>query len=55
MTVKDNFGTQEIALPVEKVASTDNRTFEILNEWGIDLVAAPKQLVPFTVPEYKDD
>lgn len=46
---------QEIALPVEKVASTDNRTFEILNEWGIDLVAAPKQLVPFTVPEYKDD
>lgn len=55
MTVEDNFGTQEIALPVEKVASTDNRTFEILNEWGIDLVAAPKQLVPFTVPEYKDD
>ena len=55
VTVEDNFGTQEIALPVEKVASTDNRTFEILNEWGIDLVAAPKQLVPFTVPEYKDD
>ncbi len=55
MTVEDNFGTQEIALPVEKVASIDNRTFEILNEWGIDLVAAPKQLVPFTVPEYKDD
>src|SRR5699024_2710194 len=47
VTVEDNFGTQEIALPVEKVASTDNRTFEILNEWGIDLVAAPKQLVPF--------
>ena len=55
VTVEDNFGTQEIALPVEKVASTDNRTFEVLNEWGIDLVAAPKQLVPFTVPEYKDN
>lgn len=55
VTVEDNFGTQEITLPVEKVASTDNRTFEVLNEWGIDLVAAPKQLVPFTVPEYKDN
>ncbi|WP_156227092.1 siderophore ABC transporter substrate-binding protein [Corynebacterium comes] len=55
ITVEDNFGTQEIALPVEKIASTDNRTFEVLNAWGIELVAAPKQLVPFTVPEYKDN
>lgn len=55
ITVEDNHGTQEIALPVEAIASTDNRSFEILDAWGIDLVAAPKQLVPFTVEGYKND
>ncbi|MDO5670921.1 MAG: ABC transporter substrate-binding protein [Corynebacterium sp.] len=55
ITVEDNHGTQEIALPVEKIAATDNRSFEILDAWGIDLVAAPKQLVPFSVENYKND
>ncbi|GAB3693042.1 siderophore ABC transporter substrate-binding protein [Corynebacterium nasicanis] len=55
ITVEDNHGTQEIHLPVEKVAATDNRSFEILDAWGVDLVAAPKQLVPFTVEKYKND
>ncbi|AGF71807.1 siderophore ABC transporter substrate-binding protein [Corynebacterium halotolerans] len=53
ITVEDNYGTQEITLPVEDVASTDNRTFEVLSQWGVDLVAAPQSLVPFTVEEYK--
>ncbi|AJE32467.1 hypothetical protein B842_03070 [Corynebacterium humireducens NBRC 106098 = DSM 45392] len=53
ITVEDNFGTQEITLPVERIASTDNRTFEVLDAWGVDLVAAPKRLVPFTVEGYK--
>lgn len=53
ITVEDNYGTQEITLPVENVASTDNRTFEVLSQWGVDLVAAPQSLVPFTVEEYK--
>ena len=55
ITVEDNHGTQEIALPVEAIASTDNRSFEILDAWGIDLVAAPKQLVPHTVEGYKNN
>jgi len=55
ITIEDNHGTQEIALPVEAIASTDNRSFEILDAWGIDLVAAPKQLVPHTVEGYKNN
>ena len=55
ITVEDNHGTQEITLPVDAVAATDNRSFEILDAWGIDLVAAPKQLVPFTVEGYKNN
>jgi len=55
ITVEDNYGTQEITLPVEKVVATDNRSFEILDSWGVELVAAPKQLVPFTVENYKND
>lgn len=55
ITVEDNHGTQEITLPVGKVAATDNRSFEILDAWGIDLVAAPKALVPFTVEGYKNN
>ena len=55
ITVEDNYGTQEVTLPVEKVVATDNRSFEILDNWGVDLVAAPTQLVPVTVEGYKND
>ncbi|HIW95711.1 MAG TPA: ABC transporter substrate-binding protein [Candidatus Corynebacterium gallistercoris] len=55
VTVEDNHGTQEIAVPAQRVASTDNRTFEVLDQWGVELVAAPKGLVPATVPDYKDN
>lgn len=55
VSVEDNFGTQEVPEDPQAVASTDNRTFEVLDQWGVDLVAAPKQLVPKTVPDYKDD
>ncbi|WP_018118556.1 siderophore ABC transporter substrate-binding protein [Corynebacterium mastitidis] len=55
VTVEDNHGTKEIATPVAKVAATDNRSFEILSAWGVDLVAAPKPLIPFTVKDYVED
>lgn len=55
ITVEDNFGTEEIAQPIERVAITDNRSFEILDDWGIVPVAVPKSLVPATVPDYKDN
>ena len=55
LTVTDNYGEVTISLPVQKVAATDNRSFEVLEAWGVDLVAAPIALVPATVETYKND
>ncbi|MEJ4099735.1 ABC transporter substrate-binding protein [Corynebacterium mastitidis] len=55
VAVEDNYGTKEVSVPVSKVAATDNRSFEILDTWGVDLVAAPKLLIPFTVSDYVED
>ncbi|QNH96632.1 siderophore ABC transporter substrate-binding protein [Corynebacterium anserum] len=55
ISVEDNFGTQEVPQNPKAVASTDNRTFEVLDEWGVDLVAAPKRLIPKTIPDYKNN
>lgn len=49
VTIEDNHGSQVVPLNAERVAATDNRSFEILKDWGIDLVAAPVGLIPFTV------
>ncbi|RSZ61208.1 iron ABC transporter substrate-binding protein [Corynebacterium hylobatis] len=55
ITIEDNHGTKEIAQPIGNVAATDNRAFELLDRWDVDLVAAPVSLVPFTVTSYKED
>lgn len=55
LTIEDNHGTEEISLPIEGVAVTDNRAFELLDRWGVELVAAPLQLVPFTVTGYTEE
>ncbi|WP_211440075.1 siderophore ABC transporter substrate-binding protein [Corynebacterium glutamicum] len=55
LTIEDNHGTEEISLPIEGVAATDNRAFELLDHWGVELVAAPLQLVPFTVTGYTEE
>ncbi|QYR18280.1 ABC transporter substrate-binding protein [Corynebacterium glutamicum] len=55
LTIEDNHGTEEISLPIEGVAATDNRAFELLDRWGVELVAAPLQLVPFTVTSYTEE
>lgn len=47
--VEDNFGTQEVPSPADSVVATDNRTFETLCDWDIDLAAAPKPLIPETI------
>lgn len=54
ITIEDNHGTQEIT-SAKAVVATDNRAFELLDRWGVDLVAAPVTLVPFTVTNYKED
>lgn len=53
--VEDNHGAVEVPQDPKAVASTDNRSFEILRDWGVDLVAAPRPLVPRSVPEYRDN
>ncbi|MBF4552807.1 siderophore ABC transporter substrate-binding protein [Corynebacterium suicordis] len=53
--VEDNHGVVEVPQDPKAVASTDNRSFEILRDWGVDLVAAPLPLVPRSVPEYRDN
>ena len=46
VTIDANDGMVEINLPVTRAASLDNRTFEVLQQWDVELVAAPKKLIP---------
>ena len=38
-----------------RAASLDNRTFEVLAQWDVPLVAAPKKLIPSTVTAYNGE
>ena len=49
VTVEDNNGPQTITVPPTSVVATDNRTFQTLDEWGIELKAAARALMPDTV------
>ena len=55
VSIDANDGTVEIKLPVTRAASLDNRTFEVLQQWNVPLVAAPKKLIPSTVTAYNGD
>ena len=55
VSIDANDGTVEIKLPVTRAASLDNRTFEVLAQWDVPLVAAPKKLIPSTVTAYNGD
>lgn len=55
VTVEDNRGTQEIALPIESVGAFDNRTFQTLSDWGIDLSVAAVSLIPSTIAYSSDE
>ncbi|QRO87175.1 siderophore ABC transporter substrate-binding protein [Kytococcus sedentarius] len=46
ISIEDNHGTQEVTTPPENVVATDNRIFETLDAWGVELKAAPQPLVP---------
>ncbi|PLC12336.1 iron ABC transporter substrate-binding protein [Kocuria flava] len=52
--IEDNHGTQTVEVPPASVVATDNRTFETLADWGVELAAAPRALMPDTIP-YADD
>ena len=51
LTIEDNTGSHELTLPYDRVAVTDNRSFEILADWGVNIVAAPLKLVPKTLSD----
>lgn len=55
VTVTDNYGEKTVPSPPERVVALDNRTFELLDEWGIKPVAAARALVPVTIPGIADD
>ena len=55
VTVEANDGPVEIKLPVTRAASLDNRTFEVLQQWDVPLVAAPKKLIPTTITAFNGE
>ena len=54
VTVEANTGTHEIATPPASVVALDNRTFQTLADWGVDVSAAAVALMPETVSYVKD-
>ena len=55
VSIDANDGTVEIKLPVTRAASLDNRTFEVLAQWDVQLVAAPKKLIPTTITAFNGE
>ncbi|SMX86485.1 siderophore ABC transporter substrate-binding protein [Brevibacterium antiquum] len=53
--VEDNNGEQSVASPPSSVVATDNRTFETLDTWGIELSAGAVSLMPEDLSYTKDD
>lgn len=52
--VEDNNGPQTIPASLKSIVATDNRTFETLDSWGIELSAAAVALMPDTISYKKD-
>ncbi|MEE6280227.1 siderophore ABC transporter substrate-binding protein [Georgenia sunbinii] len=53
--VEDNNGTQTVVTPPRSVVATDNRTFETLASWDVELSAAAVALMPDTISYTQDD
>lgn len=53
--IEDNNGVQTITVPPTSVVATDNRTFETLDSWGVELSAAAVALMPDTISYTQDD
>ena len=54
-TVTDARGEVEIPADPQRVAAFDNRIFQVLEDWDIDLVSAPVTLIPDSITKYHDD
>ena len=55
VTFTDNNGEHTLDLPIESVVATDNRTFQTLDDWGIELTAAARALMPSTISMKNDE
>lgn len=53
--IEDNHGTHVIAVPPQSVVALDNRTFQLLSDWGVPLSAAAVALMPADLPYTHDD
>lgn len=53
--ITDAHGTIEVPVNPKNVVALDNRTFETLADWEIDLVAVPKDVMPADSPYVKDN
>lgn len=53
--ITDVHGTVSVPVNPKKVISLDNRTFETLSDWGIELVAVPKEVMPADSPYVTDE
>ena len=53
--VEDNNGAQTVNSPPTSVVALDNRTFETLSDWGVELSAGAVSLMPDTIDYTQDD
>ncbi|MDQ0091185.1 iron complex transport system substrate-binding protein [Paenibacillus anaericanus] len=53
--ITDIHGTVTVPVNPKNVISLDSRTFETLADWGIELVAAPKDVMPADSPYVTND
>jgi len=53
--ITDIYGTVTVPVNPKNVVALDNRTFETLADWGIELAAAPKPVMPSDSPYVSDD
>ena len=53
--ITDAHGTVTVPVNPKNVVALDNRTFETLVDWGIELAAAPKAVMPADLPYVTDD
>lgn len=55
ITITDNHGKVEVPKNPKKVVALDSRNYEVLEAMGVDLIAAPKDVMPATSSYLKDE
>ena len=53
--ITDIHGTVVVPVNPQRVVALDNRTFETLSDWGVELAAAPKAVMPADSPYVSDE